>query len=194
MKYKAINPNVEISGQTILDIQKASNSLGDIITSFLAENGLVNLDSREWYLQQKLLDIFTYVSESAGGSEALYGTGKIIAEYAEFPPNIKDVHGALSAINIAYHMNHRLNEKNSSDNKNKKIEEDIGNYHYKFIDDKKAEVVCDNPYPCDFDKGIIYSMAKRFKPSDSASVKIEHDKTESCREKGGSFCKYIISW
>jgi len=194
MKYKAINANVKVNGQAILDVLNVSGSLKDITMSILAENGMVSLDSKEWYPQQKLLNVFTYLSNNPGGSETLYGVGKTVSENVKFPSNIKDVHEALSAIDIAYHINHRLDGKVLSDDKTKETEENIGNYRYKFIDEKKAEIVCDNPYPCDFDKGIIYSAAKRFKPPESVSVKIDHDKGESCRETGGSFCRYIISW
>jgi len=185
MKYKAIDPNIEVSGQTILDTINALGSLKDIGLSFLNENGLTNLNSKGWYPQQKLLDVFSYISEKSGGPESLSGVGSAVPENVKMPSNINDIHGALSMIDVAYRLNHRLN---------KKTEGNIGGYHYKFFGEREAEIVCDDPYPCDFDKALIFSMAKKFKPKDSISVKIEHDKNKSCREKGDSECHYIISW
>ena len=104
------------------------------------------------------------------------------------------MHEALSSIDIAYHLNHRLDGEVLFDDEKKEKKEGIRNYRYKLIDDKKVEMTCDNPYPCDFDRGIIYSMAKRFKPENTYFVKGEHEKELYCREKGDKHCSYIISW
>jgi len=193
MRYKAINPNVEVNGQTVLSFVNALGYMKHIGLSILAEKGIANPDPEGWYSQQKWLDAITYIAEEAG-IETLYEIGSAIPENAKFPTEINDIHKALSLIDIAYHMNHRLNKKVLFNDETKKTEEGIGNYHYNFINNKKAEIICDNPYPCDFDRGIIHSMAKKFKPSESVFVKIEHDKTKSCRENGDKTCSYIVSW
>ncbi len=192
-QYKAINQNVEVNGQTILSFIDALGSMRDIGFKILRDNGIDNPQKGEWYLQQKWLDAFTYIG-SIADSSTLYEIGSAIFGNAEFPPEISNVHEALSSIDVAYHLNHRLDGEVLFDDEKKEKKDGIGNYRYKLIDDKKVEMICDNPYPCDFDRGIIYSMAKKFKPNDAYFVKVEHDKESSCREKGDKHCSYIISW
>jgi hypothetical protein len=72
------------------------------------------------------------------------------------------------------------------------MKEGIGHYNFKKIDDKTFEMICENPYPCDFDRGIIESMAKKFKPSNTINVSVIHDETKPCRKKGGDSCTYKV--
>ena len=55
-------------------------------------------------------------------------------------------------------------------------------------------MICKNPYPCDFDKGIIKAVAKKFKPKDSVNIIVEHDESAPCRKKGADSCTYLVSW
>jgi hypothetical protein len=48
----------------------------------------------------------------------------------------------------------------------------------------------DNPYPSEFDRGIITSLSRRFKPH--CEVKLDPDKPS--RTEGGDSCTYIIEW
>ncbi len=69
--------------------------------------------------------------------------------------------------------------------------EGIGHYHYKKVDDEqKAILTCENPYPCDFDRGIIFAMGRRF----DLNAKVIHDDSKPCRKKGASSCTYIADW
>lgn len=55
-------------------------------------------------------------------------------------------------------------------------------------------MTCDNPYPCDFDHGIISAMARRFQPKDSLVVHVEHMDSEPCRKQGADSCSYLVEW
>jgi hypothetical protein len=114
------------------------------------------------------------------GPKSLFAIGKAIPSNAQFPPDINTIEKALASIDIAYHMNHKNGE--------------IG--HYKLIkaEGRTAKMVCDNPYPCDFDRGIIEAMAQKFKPADSIMAFVEHDDTQPCRKKGADSCTYLITW
>jgi hypothetical protein len=50
--------------------------------------------------------------------------------------------------------------------------------------------VCDNPYPCAFDRGIITAMAQGFE----LQAKVVHDDAKPCRKQGAESCTYIASW
>jgi hypothetical protein len=54
-------------------------------------------------------------------------------------------------------------------------------------------MVCANPYPCDFDRGIVEAMAGRFRPQGSVPV-VRHDGAQPCRKTGGESCTYLIRW
>ena len=81
--------------------------------------------------------------------------GKAIPENADFPPEVDNLEKALGPIDVAYPMNHRGGETG----------------HYKLVsydeEKKEATMVCNNPYPSEFDRGIITTMLRKFKPLDS---------------------------
>ena len=52
---------------------------------------------------------------------------------------------------------------------------------------------CRNPYPCDFDQGLIDAMVRRFAPAGSVP-KVTHDASKPCRNKQGDSCTFLISW
>jgi hypothetical protein len=69
--------------------------------------------------------------------------------------------------------------------------EGIGHYGFNKIENENLIIsVCDNPYPCDFDLGILTYMAQLFKPQ----AKVVCDSTKHCRKKHGQSCTYLISW
>ncbi|MFC2137727.1 hypothetical protein ACFLTE_06090 [Bacteroidota bacterium] len=70
----------------------------------------------------------------------------------------------------------------------------IGNYKYEKTGEKSAIITCTNPYPDDFDKGIISAMARRFKPATSSIVNVKVDETKPARSKGGEETTYTIKW
>ncbi len=71
--------------------------------------------------------------------------------------------------------------------------EGIGHYGHQRIDDRSARMVCNNPYPCDFDRGIIESAANKFKPA-GFRVSVVHDEPSRCRMTGADACAYTVSW
>jgi len=70
----------------------------------------------------------------------------------------------------------------------------IGNYTYEKIDDKNVRIVCTNPYPDEFDKGIIISMSRKFKPAGIISVKVNIDESKPTRSKAGDSTTFLVSW
>ncbi len=168
---------VEVNGYTVLSVVEGLGKFEDIAYEILARNNIKNLDKNNWYLQKDWLKAFHEISNKIG-SFALYKIGRSIPENAKFPPEIDTIQKGLSAIDIAYYMNHR-GEENFN----------IGHYSVKIVDDNTAKITCNNPYPCDFDMGIIISMAEKFEKNS----KIKHlDGT--CRKNGDEQCVYEITW
>lgn len=183
-QFHAIDPNVEVNGRTVLavvDGMGAMTSSRKMAMAILKRNGIENLHKTGWYKQQDWLNAFKEIAENIG-SRTLYLIGRRIPKNAKFPESITNLKEALESIDVAYHMNHRGGE--------------IGHYNLVDFDTQahQATMVCDNPYPCDFDRGIIDQMCQQFKPLGISSVKIEHDDTQPCRKEGAETCTYRISW
>ena len=178
-QFVASSPNVEVNGETVYAVVDGMGTFKSIALEILAENGIVDPKPGTWFPQQKWLDAFKKISDVLGPN-TLFNIGFKIPKNAKFPAEIDTIERALQAIDVAYHMNHRNG--------------DIGEYRYQSNGPKSVKMVCPNPYPCAFDRGIITAMAKRFKPKDSGMVNVKHDDSAPCRVKGGDSCTYIVTW
>jgi hypothetical protein len=177
--FKAMSPNTQVNGQTVLSVVDGMGAFKSRAITILSEHGIDDPQPNQWYSQQAWLDAFRTISEKIGPS-TLVQIGKTIPKTAAFPPEIDSIEKALAAIDIAYHMNNRGGE--------------IGHYTYSANGSKTtAKMVCNNPFPCDFDRGIIIAMSERFAPKGS-SPKVQHDDSQPCRKKGCNSCTYLISW
>ena len=66
----------------------------------------------------------------------------------------------------------------------------IGGYHWTGTSDVEGTMLCDNPYPCAFDVGILETISKRF----AATATVTHEEPEACRHSGGERCRYRVRW
>ncbi|MBU1118825.1 hypothetical protein KKH43_03015 [Patescibacteria group bacterium] len=187
------NPYLEVNGQTVYAVVDGMGTAKEMGMRILSENGIDDPVPNEWYSQEEWLSAFKQIAENIG-PHTLFAIGRSIPKNAEFPSEIDDIEKALASIDVAYHMNHKIDGEPMFNEKDGSMKEGIGHYTFKKTGDKQAEVICDNPYPCDFDKGIVKEMAQRFKPEDSLLVKVEHDETDECRKKGDKVCTYTVTW
>ena len=198
MQFKSFEDGIEVNGRTIYSIVDGFRVVKSIPMRILRDHGIgevaedertLKIKANEWYPQQKWLEAFEEISESMG-DVVLYQIGLKIPENAQFPPWVNDIHSAIKSIDIAYHMNHRKNGKPMFDPETGNIQEGIGHYGYKAIEGKnQIECECRNPYPCEFDRGIVTTMAGKF--NKSATVK---HAPGSCRKNGAESCLYVINW
>ncbi|HON78975.1 MAG TPA: hypothetical protein PK544_10815 [Spirochaetota bacterium] len=192
-EYKAYSEMAEVNGETVLSIIDGMGAFRERALRFLSENGIVDPEPGKWYSQQAWLNAFRLIAGSTG-IFTLFNIGKKIPEHAIFPPEIQTIDHALSAIDIAYHMNHRINGEVLFNPDTGEMKEGIGHYSFEKRSDNAVTMTCSNPYPCAFDKGIIEAMAYRFRPLDSFIIMISHDDQKECRSRGGECCTYNISW
>ncbi len=176
--FMASSPNVEVNGETIYSIIDGMGVFKTTAINILKDCGIVDPKPGQWYNQQSWLNAFKMISEKVGES-TLYNIGQKIPENAQFPPEIDNIHKALSAIDIAYHMNHRNGY--------------IGEYKYEKTGERSAKITCTNPYPDEFDKGIIYQMGVKFAPA-GANVAVKIDSSVQVRSKGSDSTVYHVSW
>ncbi|GHH00138.1 hypothetical protein [Comamonas sp. JC664] len=170
---------IEVIGQSILAIVNGMELAQSRALRILGENGIAPLKADTWYPMPALLKSFQLVFDKIGPS-TVRTIGRKIPDSAHFPPDIDTLEKGLRAVDMAYRMNHRGKGG-------------IGGYRFEAVDRRNARMVCDNPYPCDLDLGLIEAIGDRFRPKDSLWVRIEHE-AKSCRRRGDSSCTYSINW
>ena len=191
-EFQSTMPGIEVNGQTVLSVV-AGMVNREFALKILLEHGISTIEPHEWYPQQNWLDAFRFIAEKIG-QIALFSIGKKIPESAQWPSNVDSIESALSSIDIAYHMNHRLNGVPLFDPKTGSMKEGIGHYAAVKTGDREVTMTCDNPYPCEFDKGIITAAAIKFKPAHNGAVVLVEDESQVCRSRGGSACLYKVTW
>ena len=198
MEYTPFEPGIEVNAQTVYTIVDGFSVVRHVPSRILAESGIGELRGdgslilgREgWYSQALWLRAFRRIASEVG-TGALHSIGLRIPANAIFPPSVNDIDSAIQSIDIAYHMNHRKAGVVMFDPETGAMLEGIGHYGCQRTPGRNEIVsVCENPYPCAFDHGILTAMAKRFQ----ARSIVEHDDRAPCRRKGKDSCTYVIRW
>lgn len=179
--FVAYDKSVKVNGQTILSVTNAMDYGKDIIQAILNKHELQDVQYEGWYNQQNWLNSFKEIYDTIG-EKTLFVIGKAIPMNAKFPTDIHNVKEALAAIDIAYHMNHTKGE--------------IGHYWLSEFSEEKRQaiMVCNNPYPSEFDRGIIMSMLVKYKPRNSIHYNVVRDPLKETRLTGAESCTYIVTW
>ena len=176
-QFKAISPNVEVLGEVVLSLVNVMGAFKGISLDILKENGIVDPQPDEWYSQQAWLDSFKVIADKVGPN-TLYQVGRQIPQQYYFPPGVDSIESVLSDLDDAYRKSHRGGE--------------IGHYRFKMVGLNVGQMECDNPYPCDFDRGIITALAERFEPEGSLVDVRQED--SPCKKQGDDSSVYTISW
>ncbi|MFC1850520.1 hypothetical protein ACFL27_10045 [candidate division CSSED10-310 bacterium] len=190
-QFQALDPKVEVNGQTVLSLVDRMGTYKTLFLEYLSQNGIVDPQPEAWYSQQDWLNAFRDIAGNLGGG-VLKLIGRKIPENAQWPSEIQTIKQGLASIDVAYHLNHRIGGKLLFDPWLGHMSEGIG--HYMFHD-KGATLVwitCDNPYPCDFDFGIVEAIAKKFSPP-GKFVRVKHGE-DACRKDGHIHCNYMVKW
>lgn len=171
--------NSQVMGQAILSIVGGMEVVQARALRILAENGISPLKPDQWYPMANVLSAFKLIFEKIGPS-TVRAIGRKVPDTARFPPDIDSLEKGLRSIDVAYHTAHRGTDP-------------IGGYHFEARERRSAKMMCDNPYPCDLDLGLVEAICDRFRPKDALWVRIEHD-PKSCRRRGDTSCTYLITW
>ncbi|MEL6271313.1 MAG: hypothetical protein AAFV33_09140 [Chloroflexota bacterium] len=174
-EYVSFEPGVEVWGQSAQGVLIA---LGEDAIPILEKYGLHPIDPNGWYNQQNFLNAYREIAKS--NFLNLVAVGMQVPDLAGLPPEIQTIDDALNALNVAYQMHHRGGK--------------IGEYAYERTGERAAKMVARNPYPSDFDYGIIYRMVQKFRPSDSDHIIVELDPQAPTRKNGADSCTYLIEW
>jgi hypothetical protein len=179
-QFRAFSPTVEVNGDAVHSFIDGMSAFKSKAIAILAEAGITDPRPGLWYPQQAWLDAFKRIAENIGPA-TIFTIGLKIPQNAQFPPESDSLVSALAAIDVAYHMNHRGGE--------------IGRYQCVPLGDRLVKMVCNNPYPCEFDRGIISAFCARFRLKGSAlEADVAHDDSAPCRKNGADSCTYLITW
>lgn len=169
----------EVIGRSPLSYVAAGESIssfvGKEIANKLEKYGLEDIDPEEWYPLEIPLAMLYDMRDEYGGVR-MRNMGQNVPEHVEFPPELSAVDDALRAIDRAYHQNHRGG--------------DLGSYEFHQEGSNEGRMVCENPYPCEFDKGLIKGVARKFADN---PVKVE-EIGDHCRSDGDNRCEYRVEW
>jgi len=192
-QFEVYEKGIEIIGK---DIKATIDGMGvfkNTALKILSDVGLDNMvfDDKHWYSQEKWLEALKIISKQVG-PKILFNIGKSIIDNAVLPP-IKNIEDALELMDIAYHMNYRNKYGRRLYDPVKKImSEGIGHYKYQRAKGgkTKALMICDDPYPCDYNMGIITSFSKKFE----TLATIRHADHLPCKKNGADSCTYLVKW
>jgi hypothetical protein len=142
----------------------------------LADLGIPNPDAQEFYDLEIILNFYRRLAKEFGPN-TVFDLGKAVPGNAVFPPGVDSIESAFQLIDVAYNMNHQGY---------------VGFYKVDKhdIDNKTIVMHCYNPYPCDFDRGLFTSMARKFE----TGVRVVVDTSKPHKKQGGDESWYIITY
>ena len=197
MQYKPIEPGIEIYGRSAASVVAAFTYFQRVPAELFYENGIgevigdaIHIPPDRWYPQASWLRAFEAIALRVGAA-ALYKIGSRVPVTAQndFPAWVVDLETAIKSIDFAYHSSHRKDGVVMYDPHTGTMLEGIGHYGFHSDPDtRRILVVCSNPYPCEFDRGLVTTMATRF----DRGARIFHDATQPCRANGADTCTYVI--
>jgi hypothetical protein len=190
-EYKGI----EVSGRVILGLMKAFGQFKGIASKYLLEEGvgqkgpegLAVVDPASWYPMDGQLRALARFSREMGDS-VVHQIGVSMIHEVEWAPVIKDVKTLAEFLDLGYHHNHRKHGKVMADPVTGKITEGIGHYFYKRQAQGGTVIEATNPYPCAFDKGMLFGALRKLQVVGA----ILHDDTLPCRKRGHESCVYVV--
>lgn len=193
-----VAPGIEVDSRNVANVIQAFRLVPQIAYQILAQHrlglttpeGAFVPDPRPWWPLNSYLAALAKINEVVGTSKMLE-IGKLVHKHAILPPSLNDIHSAFQAIDVAYHLNHRKDGVVMFDLASGRMLEGIGHYRPKSSPHaNRITMVCENPYPCDVDRGILWGFALRFE----ARAFVEHVTAKPCRKSGAASCTFAVSW
>ncbi len=174
-------PLAELWGGSLLGLAKGLEGFGVArvaVDELLAKVGIHQPDPAVWYPVTTTLRFLEAV-EADHGREALRSMGRAIPENARFAPDMEGMERTLQVLEVAYQVNH--------------LGATTCGYQHHLPEPGQAEVVCENPYPCDLDLGLIERLLERG-AGGSPRASVVHRLGPACRRLGARACVFDLRW
>jgi hypothetical protein len=180
MRQLTCSPTVEVSGQYL--IAYISNLQGYETKPVVEKLGLLDTKPNEWYSCQNFLDILNELGKLPNNSQNTLAIGMEIGKMIPVPPGMENatLEQMLMGLDFAYQGAHRNG--------------DIGRFNCEKLAGNHYTMTCTDLYPDDLTYGIIYSLARRFVPPQTA-FKVYYDTVITPRDRGGNRSTVIhVCW
>ncbi|WNG15822.1 hypothetical protein [Cystobacter fuscus] len=172
-------PGVEVQGPIVQALIASVEIVRPEVLRILASHGISASSPRPGYPLPEVLRCLDDI-QGRVGRVTVRAIGQQVPRHTAFPPHITSFAMALFLMNAAYRTNHQGAEH-------------IGGYHHEPVDGQSSRMRCDNPYPCDFNQGVLEGLYARFTGRGTLRLRIEHE-TEDCRTRGATACTYRLKW
>lgn len=180
-QFKAFAPGVEVRGDVVLSFVDVMGAFKSLAEGILEDNGIKDPSPEGWYLQQAWLNSFKTITEQIGPN-TLFQLARQIplsAGASKLYGNIDTLETALFVLDEAYRSSHRGGE--------------VGHYIFVKTGERSGQMHTMNPYPCDFDRGLLDSLTRRFEPV-NPYLDVFHNDQAPCKKSGADSCTYTIAW
>ena len=178
VEFQAFEKAVEVRGSVVLSFVNVMGAFRSIALGILEDHGIVNPQPHLWYSLQSWLDSFATISDKIGPN-TLFQVGRQIPLEGHYPPTIDSIERAFEELDMAYKNSHRGGE--------------VGFYRFESTGLRSGKISTFTPYPCEFDRGLVHSLAHRFEPPDSF-IDLQHDDKGPCKKSGADYCVHFVSW
>jgi hypothetical protein len=167
-------PAALVSGGNILALLAATGAFRKTAEQLLAERGITNVRSEEWYPLSACAEVL-HDLERRVGPNALFRIGKEIPNHIQLPAGLDTFEKVAGSFGPAFALNHR----NAAD----------GGIEHEITGPDSATIVSGTPYPCDFDRGVIFGFYQSLL---QITPHYQHD-AQLCKKKGSSVCVHYVS-
>jgi hypothetical protein len=197
MQFIPFEEGIEVKGTSVRAVVEGFSHFAALGSAYLLDKGLgtptskglVGLEPDGWYSHKALLLSMKQIHAELGAG-LLTRIGMAIPRIVSPVGGIQDIHDAIKYVDVAYHLHHRKNGQVMFDPATGRMEEGIGHYGYEPVPgQRKIFCLCETPYPCAFDQGLLTAMAQRYQPH----ARVTHE-DRSCRGKQAERCTYVITW
>jgi len=197
MEFRAFEPGIEVHGESLKWVLSGFKLMPATGLKFLSRfrlttwgaDGKPAFDATAWFPLEAWLECFEAIQRDIGAN-LIFEIGKNLGTNGEYPVPVSDIHTAMKLLDSGYHFYHRKQGTRMFDPTTGRTLGGIGHYGSAAEGDRRIVSVCDSPYPCVFDHGILTGIGQRFQPR----ARVEHDAAAPCRAKGQDSCRYVVTW
>jgi hypothetical protein len=178
--WQVFSPDHEIPGQLFIELANATGS--EEILPYFEKHGMSQVDSKLWYPQQRLLDIYNDMASTKSGTMFDFvSIGMKEAEQAILPPHF----ASLPLMDILNGVEHvfKLNNRGT----------DTGYVRCEKVSDKHVKMHLRVTTPDNVWYGIFYGYVRRLAPAD-VMFDVFFDPDLPRRDQGGDETIIHIKW
>ncbi|HAA11702.1 MAG TPA: hypothetical protein DCE41_08385 [Cytophagales bacterium] len=181
-QFISSDPNAQVKSTTLLELKNfVSEPFRPMLDKILKANGVFVETPEEWYPMQLGLDVCREIQDTVG-PHTMFSIGKKAGELRQFPDGIATLAEALKSLNEAYKASHRGGA--------------VGFYELisEDVTARRIEFKAQNPYPDEFDRGILMSVARKFKPTNAINIEVNRKEGVPSRMDDHDFTIFVITW